>query len=115
MEDEVERARLKSLVGELVADGHQHGYIVRTNAAGQPSEALAEDIAYLGRAWALIEQQVRDTRVGTRIYQDLTLPMPALRALMSRDVEKVTVELRHSVDSLRPLGAQSTTERSYRQ
>src|SRR3546814_2064682 len=65
IEDEVERARLKSLVGELVADGHQHGYIVRTNAEGQPSEALAEDIAYLGRAWALIEQQV--DRKSTRL------------------------------------------------
>src|SRR5690606_12091500 len=44
IEDEAERARLKSLVGELVAGGYRHGYIVRTNAEGQPSEALAEDI-----------------------------------------------------------------------
>src|SRR3546814_4035964 len=80
---------------ELVADGHQHGYIVRTNAEGQPSEALAEDIAYLGRAWALIEQQVRDTRVGSRIYEDLTLPMRAVRDLMRRDVEKVKIGRAH--------------------
>src|SRR3546814_425183 len=106
IEDEVERARLKSLVGELAADGHQHGYIVRTNAEGQPSEALAEDIAYLGRAWALIEQQVRDTRVGSRIYEDLTLPMRAVRDLMRRDVEKVKVDSRETCDRLRTFAAQ---------
>jgi len=106
IEDEAERARLKSLVGELVADGHRHGYIVRTNAEGQPSEALAEDIAYLGRAWALIEQQVKDARVGSRIYEDLTLPMRAVRDLMRRDVEKVKVDSRETCDRLRAFAAQ---------
>lgn len=106
IEDEAERARLKSLVGELAVNGHHHGYIVRTNAEGQPSEALAEDIAYLGRAWALIEQQVRETRVGARIYEDLTLPMRAVRDLMRRDVEKVKVDSRETCDRLRTFAAQ---------
>ena len=106
IEDEAERARLKSLIAELVAEGHQHGYIVRTNAENQPSEALAEDIAYLGRAWALIEQQVQDARVGARIYEDLTLPMRAVRDLMRRDVEKVKVDSRETCDRLRTFAAQ---------
>ncbi|GAB3305211.1 ribonuclease G [Luteimonas notoginsengisoli] len=106
IEDEAERARLKSLVGELAADGRQHGYIVRTNAEGQPSEALAEDITYLGRAWALIEQQMLEARVGTRIYEDLTLPMRAVRDLMRRDVEKVKVDSRETCDRLRTFAAQ---------
>lgn len=106
IEDEVERTRLKSLVGELAVNGHHHGYIVRTNAEGQPSEALAEDIAYLGRAWALIEQQVREARVGASIYEDLTLPMRAVRDLMRRDVEKVKVDSRETCDRLRTFAAQ---------
>src|SRR4249919_3219246 len=48
IEDEAERARLKGLVAEFAGGGEQ-GYIVRTNAEGQPAEALAEDIAYLSR------------------------------------------------------------------
>src|SRR5690606_29677848 len=40
IEDEAERARLKAIVGGL-ALSHGHGYIVRTNAEGQPEEALA--------------------------------------------------------------------------
>src|SRR5690606_2239982 len=55
IEDESERQRLKSRVGELAAAGG-HGYIVRTNAEGQPAEALAEDVAYLARAWDLVER-----------------------------------------------------------
>ena len=105
IEDETERARLKSLVAGL-ADGRDHGYIVRTNAEGQPSEALAEDIAYLGRAWALIEQQMREAKVGSRIYEDLTLPMRAVRDLMRRDVEKVKVDSRETCDRLRTFAAQ---------
>jgi len=106
IEDEAERVRLKSLVGELAANGHHHGYIVRTNAEGQPSEALAEDIAYLGRAWALIEQQKLEARVGARIYEDLTLPMRAVRDLMRRDVEKVKVDSRETCDRRRTFAAQ---------
>ena len=106
IEDETERARLKGLVSELSLVGGQHGYIVRTNAEGQPSEALAEDIAYLSRAWALVEQQVRDARVGACVYEDLTLPMRAVRDLMRRDVEKVKVDSRETCDRLRAFAAQ---------
>jgi len=121
IEDETERARLKSLVAELSASvlsasvlstsvlsthAGSPGYIVRTNAEGQPAEALAEDIAYLGRAWKLIEEQVQSTRVGACVYEDLSLPMRAVRDLMRRDVEKVKVDSRETCDRLRTFAAQ---------
>ena len=106
IEDETERARLKSLVCELAAPAGNPGYIVRTNAEGQPAEALAEDIAYLSRAWALVEQQVQATRVGGCVYEDLSLPMRAVRDLMRRDVEKVKVDSRETCDRLRTFAAQ---------
>ena len=105
IEDEVERSRLKALVGELaIASGH--GYIVRTNAEGQPAEALAEDVAYLARAWALVERSVADARVGTCVYEDLTLPMRAVRDLIRRDVEKVKVDSRETCDRLKAFASQ---------
>jgi ribonuclease G len=106
IEDEDERARLKALVGELALAGSQHGYIVRTNAEGQPSEALAEDIAYLGRAWALVEQTVSTAGVGTAVYEDLSLPMRAVRDLIRRDVEKVKVDSHETCERLRSFAAQ---------
>ncbi|WP_460812141.1 ribonuclease G [Luteimonas pelagia] len=105
IELEDERARLKGLVAELSAD-RRRGYIVRTNAEGQPSEAIAEDIAYLGRAWALVESSASTSRVGTCVYEDLSLPLRAVRDLMRRDVEKVRVDSRETCEKLRTFAAQ---------
>ncbi|MEQ1513635.1 MAG: Rne/Rng family ribonuclease [Lysobacteraceae bacterium] len=107
IEEEAERQRLKALVSGQGQNGQASpGYIVRTNAEGQPAEALAEDIAYLGRVWALIEQSVRTTTVGECVYEDLSLPMRAVRDLIRRDVEKVKVDSRETCDRLRTFAAQ---------
>src|SRR5690606_8122193 len=106
IEDEDERARLKTLVTELAAPHGGFGYIVRTNAEGQPAEALAEDIAYLSRAWALVGERVREAAVGSCVYEDLSLPMRAVRDLMRRDVEKVRVDSRETYERLREFAAQ---------
>ena len=110
IEDEDERARLKSLMGELAPSGHTHGYIVRTNAEGQPAEALAEDIAYLGRAWQLVEQNSATAQVGSCVYEDLSLPLRAVRDLIRRDVEKVKVDSRETCERLREFAAQYMPE-----
>jgi RNAse G (EC 3.1.4.-) len=89
IEDEDERQRLKSLVAELSAAHGGHGYIVRTNAEGQPAEALAEDIAYLARVWNAVERRGREAAAGTITYEDLSLPLRSVRDLVRRDVEKV--------------------------
>ncbi|MBN7137189.1 ribonuclease G [Lysobacter enzymogenes] len=106
IEDEGERARLKALVTAQAPAGEQHGYIVRTNAEGQPEEALAEDIAYLSRAWALIAEKSRSSKVGERVYEDLSLPLRAVRDLIRRDVEKVKVDSRETSERLRSFAAQ---------
>ena len=105
IEDEAERARLKGLMAELTAGGPGHGYIVRTNAEGQPAEALAEDIAYLGRVWELVERNAAAAKVGSRVYEDLSLPLRAVRDLIRRDVEKVKVDSRETCEHLREFAA----------
>ncbi|MFN3311281.1 MAG: ribonuclease G [Thermomonas sp.] len=105
IEDEAERARLKALMAELTAGGAGHGYIVRTNAEGQSPEALAEDIAYLGRVWELVERKSASAAVGSRVYEDLSLPLRAVRDLIRRDVERVRVDSRETCDRLREFAA----------
>jgi ribonuclease G len=110
IEDESERARLKSLVSELAPAGAvpgmlKFGYIVRTNAEGQSKEALAEDIAYLSRAWELVETSSADAKVGSCVYEDLNLPLRAVRDLIRRDVEKVKVDSRETCERLRVFAA----------
>ena len=104
IEDEDERTRLRDQVAGL-ASGTGHGYIVRTNAEGQPAEALAEDVAYLGRVWALIERSSEGAGVGSCIYEDLSLPLRAVRDLIRRDVDKVKVDSRETCERLREFAA----------
>ena len=105
IEDEAERARLKTLMADLTATGAGHGYIVRTNAEGQPADALAEDIAYLGRVWEQVEGAAPDARLGSCLYEDLSLPLRAVRDLIRRDVEKVKVDSRETFERLREFAA----------
>ena len=99
IEDEAERARLKGLMAELV-NGSGLGYIVRTNAEGQPGDALAEDVDYLRRAWQIIQNTSAGSAVGEHIYDDLSLPLRAVRDLMRKDVDKVRVDSRETCDRL---------------
>jgi ribonuclease G len=99
IEDEAERARLKGLMAELT-ENNGPGCIVRTNAEGQPAEALAEDVAYLRRAWQIIRETAGGVAVGQRIYEDLSLPLRAVRDLMRSDVDKVRVDSRETFDRL---------------
>lgn len=105
IEDDAERARLKGLVADLTAGGGGHGYIVRTNAEGQPAEALAEDIAYLQRVWERVERSAADAPVGSCVYEDLSLPLRAVRDLIRRDVDRVKVDSRETCDQLREFAA----------
>ncbi|MCB1552238.1 MAG: ribonuclease G [Xanthomonadales bacterium] len=100
IEDEVERERLKGLLQSMI-DEDAPGYILRTNAEGQSGESLAEDIRYLKKAWALIDEALRGSPVGRCVYEDLSLPLRALRDLLRRDVEKVRVDSRESFDRMR--------------
>jgi ribonuclease G len=111
IEDEAERARLKEILAELTARGaapatdaapapvvRSPGYIVRTNAEGQPREALAEDIDYLGKLWATVQESMGRARVGERIYEDLDLTLRALRDLMRPSIEKVRIDSRETLE-----------------
>ncbi len=99
IEDEIERTRLKALMTELV-DGSGVGYIVRTNAEGQSAQALAEDVEYLRRAWQIIRETSGSAKVGGHIYDDLTLPLRAVRDLMRKDVDTVRVDSRETFERL---------------
>jgi len=100
IEDEAERHRLKQVVTELAGLHGGHGYIIRTNAEGQPVEALAEDIAYLSRVWNVVERRGRDSPSCSILYEDLSLPLRAVRDLIRKDVEKVKVDSKETHERL---------------
>lgn len=105
IEDEAERARLKAAL-QPQSDSSGMGYIVRTNADGHSAEALQEDLDYLGRLWSAIQASVLEQRVGSCIYEDLALPLRALRDLLHDDVEKVRVDSRETFERTQRFASQ---------
>jgi ribonuclease G len=97
IEDEQERARLKSLVTDSVSgDGSSEksggGYIVRTAAQGASAEAIREDMKYLCRLWQHVREKGLMSRAGELVYEDLPLPTRILRDELARGVDRVLVD-----------------------
>jgi ribonuclease G len=101
IEDDAERTRLKSLLATMREHKGKHGYIVRTNAENITEFALSADMSYLGKIWESIVGQISTSEPGECIYEDLALPLRALRDHMHEEVEKVRIDSKKEFDHLR--------------
>jgi ribonuclease G len=95
IEDEEERRRLHAVVDGLRDDDVRHGFIVRTNAEGADRFALAADMAYLRKLWAVVRERSQTAVSPSAVYEDLSLPLRALRDLMHESVERVRIDCPH--------------------
>ena len=101
IEDETERERLIDLLGTLRQHKGEHGYIVRTNAESVNEFALSADMSYLEKIWECISELKATARPGECIYEDLSLPVRALRDHMHAEVEKVRIDSQEKFDRLK--------------
>jgi len=99
IEDEAERTRLREVMGSLVGE-NPLGYIVRTNAEGQSAESLAFDVTYLGKVWRVVQENIVRSKVGERVYEELSLPLRSLRDMLTDDIEKVRVDSRETFEKV---------------
>jgi len=95
IDDEDERERLRALVETLRGDS-KVGYIVRTAADGAPSEALADDMAYLAKVWAGVQSRREALAPGEVIFRDLPLVLRMLRDSRDEDLERIRIDSRES-------------------
>lgn len=96
-----ERERLRQMVRALVGTDNDTGFILRTNAERIGEAALARDLEYLRRLWTRLEHKSRDAASGDCVYEDLSLPLRALRDLMHAGVEKVRIDDRRTLERAR--------------
>ena len=90
IEEEDERVRLKTLLGQLRPQGG--GFILRTAAQGATAEGLREDIEYLERLWRHVRQRALASPPGAVVHEDLPLALRLLRDELSRGVGVVRVD-----------------------
>ncbi len=112
IEDETERQRLRELVDGVRQD--RAGYIVRTNAEGMDHFAIRADLAYLGKVWEVVNQRMLHAPPGTCVYEDLSLPVRAMRDLMSSEVERVRIDSRETFEKTLAFARQFLPERAGR-
>ncbi|XOV87262.1 MAG: ribonuclease G [Pseudomonadota bacterium] len=94
IEDETERERLRTLVGSVCSPEQGDGFIIRT-ASERASEAeILQDAALLRARWQLVKQDVAEARAPNRIYEDLPLPLRAMRDIINRDTQRILVDNR---------------------
>ena len=100
IEDVAERERLIGLMTALREQKSNHGYIVRTNAENISEFALSADMSYLEKIWECIVEQTGVSEPGECIYEDLSLPLRALRDHMHGEVKKVRIDSSKEFDHL---------------
>ena len=93
------RSRMHTLAG-----GDGGGFILRTNAEEASDAELAEDIAYLRRAWALIRERATAMPPGSLLHQDLSLTERVLRDLSTEATATIRIDSKLQHDALQSFG-----------
>ncbi len=100
------RTRMQALTASESKDGSKDsgGFILRTNAEEASDSELAEDIAYLRRAWALIRQRAQQRPAGSLLHQDLSLAERVLRDLANEATHTIRIDSKLQCDALKLFG-----------
>jgi len=114
IEEPSERQRLQSLLTALRQPGDSHGYIVRTNAENADEFVLAADMAYLRKVWESIEQQLSSSRPGDCVYEELSLPLRAIRDHLQEEVDRVLIDSQQEFERLQDFTTRFLPEWSHR-
>ncbi len=97
------RTRMQALTA--TTDGSSPGgFILRTNAEDASDAELADDIAYLRKAWATIRAQGLSRPPGTLLYQDLNLAQRVLRDMASDNTQTIRIDSQQQYDALHAFG-----------
>jgi ribonuclease G len=93
------RARLQALAGD--AGG---GFILRTNGEDASDPELAEDVAYLRKAWARIKDASVRMPPLSLLHQDLNLLQRVLRDMVGESTQVIRLDSREQFDALMTFG-----------
>jgi len=100
IENEAEREAVRARLTSVLPVDEKGGYIVRTIAEDASSEALANDVMYLRKAWATIQAQATRVPATSVLYQDLNLAQRVLRDFVNDESTRIQVDSRETYQML---------------
>ena len=105
------REQLRGRVQALTAttDGSSPGgFILRTNAEDASDAELADDIAYLRKAWAAIRARGLSRPPGSLLHEDLNLAQRVLRDMVNDSTQSIRIDSKLQFDDLKAFGESYT-------
>lgn len=94
--DDEERARLKSIAGEIRPQGV--GLIVRTAAEGATEAQLREDMEYLKRVWKSIENKRKRAQPPAALYIEADLAVKTVRDMFGEEFKQLVIDSKDTFD-----------------
>ncbi|CAG0989091.1 Ribonuclease G [Burkholderiales bacterium] len=101
IEDETERQALRERMQQLLPEGMNGGFIIRTMAETATDHELKADIEYLTKLWNDLTQKAKTSPPLTLIYQDLLLPQRVLRDFVTEETTRILVDSRETHQRMR--------------
>ncbi len=102
IEDKEERERLKALLEGLCEHyPGDFGYIIRTAAEGVGASALEVELKFLQRQWEKLKETSKKNKKHREVYTELPLVHRVLRDLVGVDIERVRIDSRETMLSVR--------------
>jgi ribonuclease G len=98
---ELLRQRLTDLAGDPAVHG---GFILRTNGEEASDAELADDVAYLRKAWTRIKDASVRLPPQSILHQDLSLLQRVLRDLVDESTQAIRLDSREQFDRLHAFG-----------
>ncbi len=99
LEDAAERARLLA-IGETL-NPERGGIIIRTVAEGREESEMRQDLDFLLRLWADIENRSKNAAPGSMIHKELNLYLRVMRDYVDDEVEKIHIDSREAYESMK--------------
>jgi ribonuclease G len=99
IEDQAERARLRSVV-QAHRDSDDGGFICRTASAGRPAESIQAEMDGLRAEWAAVQKSRGEGNAPTLLRRDHDLAIRAFRDLFSGSADRVVVDDRDAFQRL---------------
>lgn len=98
-----QRDALRAKVVQLAGDAGG-GFILRTNAEEATDTELADDVAYLRKAWTRIKDASTTLPAKSVLHTDLNLLQRVLRDLVSDQTQSIRIDSREQFDMLASFG-----------